>query len=323
MFKKRSRRFKIIYWSVVAVLIVLFFTAGTISQAIFGDVGFTRVLQSSTLDITNIGNFFADNIDRIISVISTLFLIFIVIKLFWFLIKLLSLRATNRRKTILALIYSFIKYTGIIIAFFALLGMVMQDAGTMLAGAGVLAIVIGFGMQSMLADIIAGLFIIFENTFEVGDFVTFDNFRGEVVYIGIRTTKFKGVDGNIHVVNNSEMRRLINMSQHKSVAVSDVTIEYSENLEKVEDLINKHLATLPLKYETMLETPTYIGTAEFNQSGIVLRIICTCDEASRMPVTRALNREIKLLFDRNKIKFAVPHVKLENNTGVTITKAGK
>jgi len=311
MFKKRGKKFKIIYWSIVAALIILFFTAGTLSYAIFGDVGFTRVLQNSTLDITNIGEFFTDNIDRIIRVLSTLFLIFVVIKLLWLLIKLLSLRASNRRRTILALIYSFIKYTGIIVGFFALLGMVMQDAGTMLAGAGVLAIVIGFGMQSMLADIIAGLFIIFENTFEVGDIVTFDSFRGEVVYIGIRTTKFKGIDGNIHVVNNSEMRRLVNMTQHDSVAICDVTIEYSENLEKVEKLIEAHLPTLPSKIEQIIGQPLYLGVVEFNQSGITLRLKADCLEANRLTLTRALNREMKILFDKHKITFAVPHVKVE------------
>ncbi|MCL2587011.1 MAG: mechanosensitive ion channel family protein [Firmicutes bacterium] len=311
MFKKRSKQFKIAYWSIVAVLVVLFFTAGTISYAIFGDVAFTRALQGSTLDITNIGNFFSNNMERVISVLSTLFIVFLVIKFFHIVIRLMSLKASNRRKTILALVYSFIKYTGIIIMFFALLALVMEDVGTLLAGAGVLVIIIGFGMQSMLADIIAGLFIIFENTFEVGDIVTFDNFRGEVVYIGIRTTKFKGIDGNIHVVNNSEMRRLVNMTQDNSVAICDVTIEYSENLEKIEKLIENHLPTLPAKLEQIVEQPAYIGPAEFNDRGITLRIIAKCHESNRMMLTRALNREMKILFDKHKITFAVPHIKID------------
>ena len=308
----KKRKGRIIYWSVVGVLIVLFFTAGTISSAIFSEEArITEILSQSSLDVSNIGNFFSDNIDSFIRALSTLFLVFLIIKFCWIVIRLASLRASNRRKTILALLYSFIKYTGIVVMFFVFLGIVM-DVGTTLAGLGVMAIVIGFGAQSLLADIIAGLFIVFENAFEVGDIITFNGIRGEVTYIGIRTTKIKGVDGNVFVINNSELRQLVNMTQHRSVAVCDLTISYDENLEKVEALLESFLPTLMDKHEAIKEEPSYLGPAEFNQSGVVLRIIAEVDEADRMRLTRALNREFKLLFDKHKIKLSVPHVQVKS-----------
>ena len=311
---KRKRKRKIIYWSVVAVLIVLFFTAGPIASWIFGeDSRIAYVLGQSTLDVTNIGSFFADNVEGVIRALSTLFLVFLVVKLCWVVIRLLSINASNRRKTVLALIYSFIKYGGFIVMFFVFLSVVTgTDAGTILAGMGILAIVIGFGLQSLLADIVSGLFIVFENSFEVGDIVTFGNFRGEVVQIGIRTTKLQGVDGNVNVINNSELRNLVNMTQQKSIALCDVTIGYEENLEKIEAMIEANLEYMGSNLQTALEEPRYLGPAEFNASGIVLRFIVKCDEADRMQTTRDMNRQLKLLFDKHKIKFAVPNIKVIN-----------
>jgi len=319
--KKRSTRFKIIYWTVVVVLVVLFFTAGTIAEALWPGSWLADVLAGSTLDITNMGNFFADNADAVVRALSTIFIVFLVVKGCLIIIRLISLRASNRRKTILALTYSFIKYAGIIIGFFALISIVMRDVGTMLAGAGIFVIVLGFGMQSILADIMAGLFIVFENTFEVGDIITVEPFRGEVIYIGIRTTKVRAVNGDVLVINNSELRRLINMTQEKSLAICDVTIEYSENLERVEGIINAHLATLPMKFDRIDGEARYLGTAEFNQSGIVLRIVADCAEENRMGLTREINRELKLLFDKNNIVFAVPHVRIVEQTKPVKKKA--
>ena len=85
-------------------------------------------------------------------------------------------------------------------------------------GAGVLALIIGLGSQSLVADILAGIFIVFEGEFQVGDIVIIDGWRGEVKEIGIRTTKLVDVGGNIKIVNNSEIKTIINQTQELSLA---------------------------------------------------------------------------------------------------------
>ncbi|MCL2756343.1 MAG: mechanosensitive ion channel family protein [Firmicutes bacterium] len=320
--KRRTRR--IIYWSIIGFLMIMLFAAAPIASAIWPATydtatstyrysGFVRFLQENTLDITNIGNFFSDNIETILRGIVTIFILVLVLKVLWIVTRLLSRGKSNRRKTILALTYSFLKYALILVGFFTLLGVLGVDAAALIAGAGILGLVIAFGAQSLLSDIIAGLFIVFENSFEVGDIITFNGNRGEVEHIGIRTTKIKAIDGNIIVINNSEMRVLINMTQEKSVAVCDVTVSYDENLERVEKVLRDAMPEIGKKLDAAVDEPKYIGPAEFNASGIVLRNIAFCQEPNRMQLTRDFNRELKLLFDKHKIKFAVPNVDVKSS----------
>jgi len=310
--KKRVRR--IIYWSIVALLVLALFTLGPIAYAIDPDSRFTQIALDNTINIMSIADYFTANVETVIRAVTALFVAILAIKLIWIITKWLSKGKSNRTRTIITLLYSFTKYIVIVVTLFTILGIFGVAGEALLAGAGIIGLIIAFGMQSLLGDIIAGLFIVFENSFEVGDIITFSGNRGEVLQIGIRTTKIRGIDGNVTVINNSEMRVLINMTQFKSVAVCDVTIGYNENLDKVEKLIQNSLQSIASKLDAITGDIAYKGPAEFNASGIVLRTIAECSEGARLQLTRDLNREIKLLFDKNNIKFAVPNVVVNTAT---------
>ena len=115
------------------------------------------------------------------------------------------------------------------------------DTTAILAGIGILGLIVGLGAQPLIADIIAGLFIVFENVFEVGDIIVVDGFRGTVDDIGIRTTKIEDVGGNIKVINNADIKTLVNMTQALSVANCEMSIEYGESLERVEAILAEAL----------------------------------------------------------------------------------
>jgi len=313
--RQKQRRRRTTYWVVVITLVAFFFAAGTLADWIFGpDHWLTEAALDNALDAQNIGGFFSTGttFGTVLQVFTTLLLAFIIIKLSWLVTTLLSKRAPNRRKTILSMLNNFVKYITIIVFLVVILGVMGVPIATLLAGMGVLGIVIGFGAQSLISDIIAGLFIIVENSFQVGDIITFNGNRGEVEHIGLRTTKIQGIDGNVTVINNSEMRVIINMTQYRSVAISDVTIEYSENFERVEKVIKDNLDEIALRLEKIMEGPMYLGPIEFNPSGVTLRVIAKCEEPSRMQLTRDLNREMKILFDKHKIKFAIPNVSVQS-----------
>jgi len=213
---------------------------------------------------------------------------------------------------VLALAYSFAKYIVIVITFFALLGIwVDMNASTILASAGVIGVMIAFGAQNILSDILAGLFIVFEDSFEVGDIIVAAPggaaIRGEVIHIGIRTTMIKGVDGNVTVINNSDLRMVINQTQDQSVAVVNAVVSYNEDLEHVEKVIMDAVPALSKKLTTIIEMK-YLGATEFMERGVEVRIIAKCEEVDRLPLTRDLHREIKSLFDKNGISFAPPRM---------------
>ena len=143
---------------------------------------------------------------------------------------------------------SILKYTIYIIGFVVALGCLGVDAAAMFVSAGVVGIVVGFGAQSLIEDVITGLFIIFEAEFEVGDIITIDGFRGEVKSIGLRTVSIIDRGGNIRIINNSEISSLINLSEVNSVAVVTVPVSYEDKLLDVEAAVKEALSELPSEY---------------------------------------------------------------------------
>ncbi len=128
--------------------------------------------------------------------------------------------------TISKLIVNFLKWVIAIAALFLVMGAWGANTTMMLASAGVVTLIIGLGSQTLVADILAGIFIVFEGDFQVGDIVIIDGWRGEVEAIGVRTTKLIDAGGNIKIVNNSEIKTIINQTKELSIAKCYVGIGY-------------------------------------------------------------------------------------------------
>ena len=229
----------------------------------------------------------------------------------------------HKGRAMMNLICSFIKYIAILILLFWVLNTCGVDTTTLLAGIGILGLIVGLGAQPLIADIIAGLFIVFEGIFEVGDIVVIDGFRGTVREIGVRTTQIEDAGGNIKVVNNSDIKTLVNMTSNLSVAVAEVAIEYGESLERVEAVLEANLGIIKEAIPDIVEGPFYKGVSELGDSGVTLKFIARCTENTKYQVERDLNRQIKLLFDANKIN--IPFNQVVVNTPPTFQKydAGK
>lgn len=221
-------------------------------------------------------------------------------------------RRLNRGKALIDLVCSFIKYIAVIALLFAILSVCGVNTTTLLAGVGLLSLIVGLGAQPLIEDIIAGLFIVFEHIFEVGDIIVVDGFRGTVKEIGIRTTQIEDAGGNVKIVNNSDIRTLVNMTNELSLAVCEVDIEYSESLERVEMLIKKNLKNIKSAISDIAEGPFYMGVSSLGSSGVKLRFTAKCSEGQKFQVERDLNRQIKLLFDKNGVNIPFTQVVLHN-----------
>ena len=245
---------------------------------------------------------------------------YIIITLAHFSVLMFGRGANKRRKTIVTITASFIKYIGYIIVLVILFNIWNLDTAILAAVIAALGIALGFGAQGLVSDLLTGLFLIFENSLQVGDIISFRDYRGEVEEIGIRTTKIRHVNGNVQVINNSELKVFVNMTIHRSVAACDLTIEYGENIERVEKIIADYVPQIAEKYEVISEGPIYKGLVEFNEKGVVLRIIAKCHEVERLQLERDLNREFKMLFDKYKIRLAVPKVELIETASIKNSK---
>ncbi len=214
---------------------------------------------------------------------------------------LLSFRWLHRGLSIVSLLCSFIKYVAAIIIVFFILAAFGVDTSALLAGLGILSLVVGLAIQPLLQDIIAGLFVVFEKTYDVGDVVVVDTFRGTVIEIGIRTTKLQDAGGDIKVINNSDIRTLVNMTSELSMAISEVDIEYGESLERVEKVIEENLHVIREKIPSITDGPYYKGVVMLGVNGVTLRLVAQCPEGDKFQVQRDMNRQIKLIFDANGI----------------------
>lgn len=224
----------------------------------------------------------------------------------------LSLTHTKRGLTIVKLLDSFVKYLVAIITMLLLLSTWGVDTAAIIASAGILGLVIGLGAQSLIADIIAGIFIVFEGTYEVGDIIVIEGWRGTVDEIGIRTTKIVDAGGNVKIINNSQITTVINQTKELSLATCTVGIEYGESLERVETIIKDNLAKIKKNIPDIVEGPFYKGVKALNTSSVDLLFVARCNEDNIFQVQRDLNRQIKLIFDENKIN--IPFAQIVVNT---------
>ena len=216
---------------------------------------------------------------------------------------------TRRGDTLKGLLSNVVRYAVVIFGIIFGLNILGADVLTVIAGLGILALVIGFGAQNLIEDIFAGIFILFEGRFYVGDIISVDGFRGTVRSIGIVSTQIADVGGNIRIMNNSDIRVLTNLSDVSSVAVSIVSIAYGADLVRAETVINALLDTMPEKYPDLFPLrPKYMGVEDLNDSSVDLKVTAEVDESNIYNARRMLNRELKLALDAGGIEIPFPQV---------------
>ena len=215
----------------------------------------------------------------------------------------------TRARTVCSLTRSILSYTAVLLSVFFGLRALGVDVTASLASVGVVTLIIGFGAQSLIEDVLTGIFLIAEGRYNVGDILVLDDFRGKVVDISVRTTTLEDSGGNHKIINNSEIRNFQNRSQKTSVAVSTISIGYDADLRAVEAVIAD---ALPAMYEenrgVFLDVPQYIGVEELAGSGVVLKFIVSATEENIFAARRALNRSLKLLFDEKGIDIPYPQL---------------
>ena len=230
----------------------------------------------------------------------------------------------HKGKAIVDIVCSLIKYAAVIVLLFFILKTLGVDTRAILTGIGILGLIVGLGAQPLIADIIAGLFIVFEKVFEIGDIIVVDGFRGTVKEIGIRTTQIVDAGGNVKIVNNADLKTVINMTNQLSLAICDIGIEYGESLERVESILKENLAAIKEAIPDIKEGPFYKGVAELADSAVVIRFVANCDEDAKYQVERDMNRQFKLLFDKNNINIPFAQVVVNQpNTFEDVTKKQK
>jgi len=226
--------------------------------------------------------------------------------------------------TVKLLCGSAIKYVSIIVCILSVLSVLGVDTSTLVTASGVVALIVGLGCQTLVSDIVAGIFLLFEGDIKVGDVVVVNGWRGTVLQIGLRRTKLIDTVGNINIVNNSSISNIINNTKQLSYAICLVGIEYNESIERVEAILAEHLHEFKDHIPAIIEGPFYKGVQELAESSVNIKFVAKCKEDDKFQVERDINREIKILFDKYNINIPFNQIVLnyrEEEGGLTATTA--
>ncbi len=167
--------------------------------------------------------------------------------------------------------------------------------------------IIGFGAESLVADLVTGMFMLFENQFNVGDIIELDGYRGKVEFIGIRTTGVRDIGGNLKIINNSDIKNVLNRSERGSVTVTEIGVSYRTDLKKVDklmpDILQKIKENNP---EMFINEIRYLGVENLSDSAVVLKFVADVEEENIFSGRRVLNKELKCAFDEAGIEITYP-----------------
>lgn len=251
--------------------------------------------KENVWDVTAIPTLIQENYKTFIHCLILFVVVFTISKVIRAIFKKIMSKS-NRAKTVITLLDGIIKYGCAIILIFLVLNAFGVNTKALWESVGVITLIVGLGAQSLIADIIAGVFIIFENEYDVGEIVSIDDFRGTVSEIGIRATKVIDAAGNIKIINNSDIKNVVNLSRELSVAAVDCEFTYDAPLEVVEKLLKDNLANIKAKIPEIVDGPFYKGVSYYGASNIAIKLVAKCHEENRYQVQRDLLREYRQLF---------------------------
>jgi moderate conductance mechanosensitive channel len=210
-----------------------------------------------------------------------------------------------RLRTLLPMLRTTLLITICTVAGLMMLSEIGVNIAPLLAGAGVLGLAIGFGSQKLVQDIITGLFLLLENTMQVGDVVTLGGLSGTVENLSIRTIRLRALDGSVHIVPFSAVTTVTNMTRDFGYAVVDVSVGLNEEPDRITALVKDLAAKMrdEPRWETAIRDDLdVLGVEKFLDTAWVLRVRLKTVAGQRWAVGRELNRRIKMCFDELAIE---------------------
>lgn len=218
---------------------------------------------------------------------------------------LLCIVMEKRGETICKLINSTVKYVAILAVLFASCNYLGFDTRAVLASVGILSLALSLGAKDLVADVLSGISIAFSDMYQIGDFVEIKDgvtpFKGWVLDMGVRNTMLVNNDGHIKAMCNRDVKNVLNLSRRNCRYTIDITIGYEASLQQVEEILVQELPKIGEGIDEIISGPTYRGVTNLGNGGMTLTIIAECKEQNYGKVRTRLNREIRLMLEKNGI----------------------
>ncbi|MEA3442676.1 MAG: mechanosensitive ion channel family protein [Chloroflexota bacterium] len=201
----------------------------------------------------------------------------------------------------------------VIIVIFTILPEFGVNIAAALAGLGIIGLAVSFGAQSLIRDIIAGIFVLLEDQYRVGDVVNVAGTGGLVEEIGLRRTVLRDFDGTVHSIPNGEIKTASNLTKKYARVNLNVSVGYGENLDHVFEVINRvcqEMAEDPKWKKDFITTPKVLRVNKLGDSGIEIKILGDVKPMRQWDVMGELRLRIKKTFDKEGIEIPWPHTKI-------------
>lgn len=267
----------------------------------------------------NLANFIDEvvSVELVVSFLKNSFRIIVIIFLAIYVLKIISKlvdkffasqKYMNERKikTLSAISKSFLKYGIYLFAGMMILAELGFSTTSLLAGAGVVGVALGFGAQGLVRDVLTGFFILFEDQFSVGDYVKISGLSGVVTDIGLRVTKLRDFSGEIHIIPNGSVDKVTNLSIGEMRAMVDIPVAYEENLNNVFSVLEGAMEKVKQDFPEIVEGPTVLGVSNFGDSEVVLRIVAQTTPMNQWKIERVIRLYTKEAFNENNIEIPYP-----------------
>jgi len=224
----------------------------------------------------------------------------------WFAEERQPLVGKKRARTLSALTLSVMRYVVYFVAGIMVLQTFGVNTGSIIASAGIAGLAIGFGAQNLVKDVISGFFILFEDQFSVGEYVTVAGVTGTVEELGLRSTTIREWTGHVHTIPNGEIVQVKNYERNPILAVVAVNIAYEADIDEAIAVINKTLGKLFNEREDILEMPTVLGVEALSESSVDLKVTAKCRTGQQWAVEREMRKRIKQDLDAAGIPIPFP-----------------
>ncbi|MDO9630202.1 MAG: mechanosensitive ion channel family protein [Acholeplasmataceae bacterium] len=265
---------------------------------------FTSIYDSGMLTI-------AQSVGKLVTSAIIIFIAMLILRISKITLKRVGMKESlnqRRKRTVARITRSITKYFVGLAAILIVLSVWGVNVAPALAGLGIMGLVIGLGAQKFINDLISGFFIIIEHHFDVGDKIEVQGFKGEVIDIGLKTTKIRNWKNEIKILSNGEISNLINYSKGFSVAVVEFGIAYSENVQSTIDLLNRELPLMRNDFPEIVEDPKVLGVINLSNSSVDMRAIAKTLNEQHYAVERELRKRVKQILDKEGIEIPFPQV---------------
>jgi moderate conductance mechanosensitive channel len=221
----------------------------------------------------------------------------------------------GRALTLQRLIENIFTYVLIFILVASLFNIFGFSVASLIAGAGIIGLAVGFGAQGLVSDVVTGFFLLLEKQIDVNDVVTVGGINGVVESVGLRTTQIRSFDGTLNYIPNRDITSVSNHSRGNMQALVDISISYDENIDQAITVIQTVCDRIAEENSVVVDGPNVVGVQALGSSDVVLRIIAKTENGEQYAIERQLRKEIKEALEANDIEIPFPHQVMIHKNG--------